>query len=67
MNGAPLTVSASPSHLSPTLWGRGALLRRLELTLRPALLSPGQGERWHAQRDGERVLVGSFEEKSNCP
>jgi hypothetical protein len=23
-------------------------------------LSPGQGERWHAKRDGEGVLLGEF-------
>jgi hypothetical protein len=67
MIGHPPTVSASPSHLSPTSWGRGAQLRRLALTLRPALLSPRLEERWHAQRDGEGVLVGPVKEEGRCP
>ncbi|RUW34446.1 hypothetical protein EOA38_10625 [Mesorhizobium sp. M1E.F.Ca.ET.041.01.1.1] len=51
----PLSVSASPSHLSPTPWGRGifVLLRRdpshPPLACRP---SPPQGGRWPAGQRG---------------
>jgi hypothetical protein len=54
----PLTVSASPIHLSPCPGEGNAALTTTPLPL--GFLSPGQGERWHAKRDGEGVLRAAY-------
>ena len=56
----PHSVSASPSHLSPTLWGRGTAVARLAPTSRQRFLSLMSGRNREAISPwGESDCLGS--------
>jgi hypothetical protein len=50
--------SGASRHLSPCLGGRNP--GWMNAAAAAPFLSPGQGERWHAKRDGVGVLPGAF-------